>query len=177
MDFNTQLTKIKGTNADVIVVCGYYQAATYITKQAADMGLEIPFLGSDGWDGVLETVTDPATVEGAVFLSSFFSAATDEMTSSFVSTYEENYGSTPDQFAADAYDAVYVIKAAMEQAGSIDSDALISAMHQVQIDGLTGAGLSFDENGEPNKDAKFIQILDGAYTIYGENSGEETTAE
>ncbi len=177
VDFNTQLTKIKGTNADVIVVCGYYQAATYITKQAADMGLEIPFLGSDGWDGVLETVTDPATVEGAVFLSSFFSAATDEMTSGFVSTYEENYGSTPDQFAADAYDAVYVIKAAMEQAGSIDSDALISAMHQVQIDGLTGAGLSFDENGEPNKDAKFIQILDGAYTIYGENGGEETTAE
>ncbi len=179
VDFNTQLTKIKGTDAQVIVVCGYYQAATYITKQAADMGLEIPFLGSDGWDGVLGTVTDTATVEGAVFLSSFFSADTAENVTKFVSEYEEAYGATPDQFAADAYDAVYVVKAAMEKAGSIESDALIAAMTQITVDGLTGDGISFDESGEPDKGAKFIQIKDGAYTVYGNDStsgGSEDTS-
>lgn len=163
----------------MIVVCGYYQAATYITKQAADMGLEIPFLGSDGWDGVLGTVTDTATVEGAVFLSSFFSADTAENVTKFVSEYEEAYGATPDQFAADAYDAVYVVKAAMEKAGSIESDALIAAMTQITVDGLTGDGISFDESGEPDKGAKFIQIKDGAYTVYGNDStsgGSEDTS-
>lgn len=182
VDFNTQLTKIKGTNAEVIIVCGYYQAATYITKQAADMGLDIPFLGSDGWDGVLGTVTDTATIEGAIFLSSFFSADTAENVANFVSEYQEAYdGATPDQFAADAYDAVYVVKAAMEQAGSIESDALIAAMTQIKVDGLTGDGISFTPEGEPNKGAKFIQIKDGAYTVYGNDStsaaGEETAAE
>lgn len=170
VDFNTQLTKIKGTNAEVLVVCGYYQAATYITKQAADMGLDIPFLGCDGWDGVLGTVTDASTVEGAVFLSSFFSADTAENVANFVNEYETAYGATPDQFAADAYDAVYVVKAAMEQAGSIESDALIGAMTQIQVDGLTGDGISFTAEGEPNKGAKFIQIKDGAYTVYGQDS-------
>ena len=170
VDFNTQLTKIKGTDAEVLVVCGYYQAATYITKQAADMGLDIPFLGCDGWDGVLGTVTDASTVEGAVFLSSFFSADTAENVANFVNEYETAYGATPDQFAADAYDAVYVVKAAMEQAGSIESDALIGAMTQIQVDGLTGDGISFTAEGEPNKGAKFIQIKDGAYTVYGQDS-------
>ena len=173
VDFNTQLTKIKGTDAEVIIVCGYYQAATYITKQAADMGLEIPFIGSDGWDGVLGTVTDPATVEGAIFLSSFFSADTAENVSKFVSEYQAAYNAIPDQFAADAYDAVYVVKAAMEKAGSVDSDAMIAAMTEIKVDGLTGDGISFTPEGEPNKGAKFIQIKDGAYTVYGADASAE----
>lgn len=167
VDFNTQLTKIKGTGAEVIIVCGYYQAATYITKQASEMGLEIPFIGSDGWDGVLGTVTDTATIEDVIFLSSFFSADSAEIVANFVSEYEAAYNATPDQFAADAYDAVYVLKAAMEKAGSVESDALIAAMTEVSVDGLTGDAISFSENGEPNKGAKFIQIKSGAYTVYG----------
>ena len=177
VDFNSQLTKIKGTDAEVIIVCGYYQAATYITKQAADMGLDIPFLGSDGWDGVLGTVTDASTVEGAIFLSSFFSADTQENVANFVSEYEAAYNATPDQFAADAYDAVYVIKAAMEKAGSIESDAMIAAMTEISVDGLTGDGISFTPEGEPNKGAKFIQIKDGAYTVYGSDSADASAAD
>ena len=91
-----------------------YKRQTYITKQAKDMGMELPFLGSDGWDGVLGTVTDTATVEGAIFLSPFFAADPSENVAAFVKSYEEAYSATPDQFAADAYDTVYTIKAAME---------------------------------------------------------------
>lgn len=166
VDFNTQLTKIKGTDADVIFVPAYYQEATYIAKQAKELGMELPFLGSDGWDGVLGTVTDTSTVEGAIFLSPFFVADTDEKIVSFVKAYEEAYGATPDQFAADAYDTVYAMKAAMEKAGSIESEALIAAMPEIEIAGLTGTtGITFTAEGEPNKEAKFIEIKNGEYTL------------
>ena len=165
VDFNTQLTTIKGTDAEVIFVPAYYNDATYITKQAKELGMELPFLGSDGWDGILSTVTDSATVEGAVFLSPFFAEEDSEAVKSFVSAYETAYGSKPDQFAADAYDAVYVFKAAIESAGSIENADLIAAMPNISIDGMTGEGMTFTPEGEPNKGAKFIKIVDNKYTM------------
>ena len=166
VDFNTQLTTIKGTDAEAIFVPAYYQEATYITKQASDMGMNLPFLGSDGWDGVLGTVTDAATIEGAIFLSPFFAADPSDNVKAFVAAYEEAYKATPDQFAADAYDTVYAMKAAMEQAGSVESADLIKAMTEITVDGLTGEGITWTAEGEPNKGSKFIQIKDGAYTLY-----------
>lgn len=166
VDFTTQLTSIKATDAEAIFVPSYYQEATYITKQAADMGMELQFLGSDGWDGVLGTVTDVTTIENAIFLSPFFAADPSDNVAAFVEAYEAAYGATPDQFAADAYDAVYTFKAAMEQAGSIESADLIAAMTEISVDGLTGDGITFTADGEPNKGSKFIQIIDGAYTLY-----------
>ncbi len=164
VDFNTQLTSIKSTDAECIFVPAYYNDATYITKQAKELGMTLPFFGSDGWDGVLGTVTDATTVEGAVFLSPFFAADTAENVASFVSAYEAAYSATPDQFAADAYDSIYVIKAAMEKAGSIESADLIAAMTEIEINGLTGDNMSFTADGEPNKGAKFIKIVNGEYT-------------
>lgn len=164
VDFNTQLTKIKNSDAEAIFVPAYYQDATYITKQAAGLGMSLPFLGSDGWDGILSTATDLSTVEGAIFLSPFFAADPDELVVKFVTAYEAAYKSTPDQFAADGYDAIYTMKAAMEKAGTTDSAALISAMTEITVNGLTGSNVTFTKDGEPNKAAKFIQIKDGAYT-------------
>ncbi|HJC47003.1 MAG TPA: ABC transporter substrate-binding protein [Candidatus Lachnoclostridium pullistercoris] len=161
VDFNTQLTVIKNSGAKLLFVPAYYGDVAYIVQQARDAGMECDFVGSDGWDGVLGQVTDPSVVEGAVFLSPFL--ATEESAADFVSKYEAAYGATPDQFAADGYDCVYAIKAAMEQAGSIETDALIQAMTEITVDGLTGQ-VSFDESGEPNKTAKFVQIVDGEYT-------------
>lgn len=161
-DFNTQLTSIKGTDADAIFAPIYYNDAAHIVTQAADLSITLPFFGSDGWDGILDTVTDKATVEGATFLSPFFSG--DESAADFVTKYKEAYDATPDQFAADGYDGVYVFKAALEKAATTDSAAIISAMTQIKVDGLTGTGISFTAAGEPQKAAKFIKIKDGAYT-------------
>ncbi len=163
VDFNTQLTKIKAASPKLIFVPGYYEAAALITTQARSMGITAEFVGSDGWDGVLAQVTDPSVVEGAVFLSPFL--ATDPSVKTFVDAYEAAYGSTPDQFAADAYDAVYTVKAAMEKAGAVDSESLIAAMTQIEVKGVTG-DMTFSESGEPNKGAKYVQIVDGEYTAF-----------
>lgn len=162
-DFNTQLTSIKGTNAQAIFAPMYYNDAAHIAMQAADMGMKLPFYGSDGWDGIADVVTNPAAIEGAVFLSPFFSG--DEAAADFVKKYQDAYNAVPDQFAADGYDCVYVLKAALETAKSVDNDAVIKAMTEISVDGLTGTGISFTAEGEPQKAAKFITIRDGANTI------------
>ncbi|RDU22734.1 ABC transporter substrate-binding protein [Anaerosacchariphilus polymeriproducens] len=161
-DFSTQLTSIKSSKADLIFAPVYYQAAAYITKQASDAGMKIPFIGGDGWDGILGVVTEPATVEGAVFLTPF--TATDSSVADFVKTYEAAYKETPNQFAADGYDGVYAIAEAMKQAGSIKNEDLIAAMTKITVDGLTGK-MTFDKSGEANKDAKFVEIKDGKYLV------------
>ena len=163
-DFNSQLTNIKKSEAQAIFVPAYYQDATYITKQAKELGITLPFFGSDGWDGVLSTVTDTSTVEGATFLSPFYADSTDAAVQKFVAAYKAAYNATPDQFAADGYDCVYTFKAALEKAGSTDNKALIDAMTQISVDGVTGTGITWTADGEPNKAAKFIQIVGGKYT-------------
>ncbi|MHB8129797.1 MAG: ABC transporter substrate-binding protein [Mobilitalea sp.] len=163
VDFNTQLTAIKATDAEVVFVPAYYNDAAYITTQAAELGITLPFLGGDGWDGCIAQTVDPAVLEGAIFLSPFLASDTDAGIQAFVATYSEKYSATPDQFAADGYDSVYVIAAAMEKAGSTESADLIAAMTQINVKGLTG-DMSFNADGEPNKGAKFIEIKGGAYT-------------
>lgn len=161
-DFNTQLTSIKGTDAEAIFAPIYYGDASHVVTQAADLSMTLPFFGSDGWDGILDTVTDKAAVEGATFLSPFFSG--DKAAADFVTKYNEAYKATPDQFAADGYDGVYVIKAALEKAASTKTADLVKAMTEISVDGLTGEGIGFTAEGEPQKGAKFIKIVDGAYT-------------
>lgn len=163
VEFSTQLTTIKGTDAQAIYVPAYYQDATYITKQAKEAGIELPFLGSDGWDGVLKTATDLSTVEGCIFTSPFCAAVEDEKVVNFVKAYEEAYDETPDQFAADAYDGVYTFKAAMEQAGSVEWADLIAAMPEISVSGLTGDPMTFDAGGAAVKEVKFVTVKDGAY--------------
>ena len=174
VDFTAQLTAIKNTNAEILFVPTYYEAAAYIAQQAKDIGLGLPLIGGDGWDGVLKQVTDPSTVEGAIFLSPFLS--TDPEVADFVSAYETAYNATPDQFAADGYDVVYVMKAAMEKAGSTESADMIAAMTEIEVDGLTGS-VKFSADGEPEKGAKFVTIKDGQYAAYNVENTEETTAE
>lgn len=164
VDFTTQLTKIKSTDAEVIFVPAYYQDAAYITMQSKELGMNLPFLGSDGWDGVIANVVDSSVLEGAIFLSPFVSGDQDPKIQAFVKTYEEKFKSTPDQFAADGYDTVYVMKAALEEANSTDSSALIAAMTKIKVDGLTGS-VTFNADGEPNKGTKFVKITNGQYTL------------
>ncbi len=163
VDFNTQLTKIKGTDAEAIFLPIYYGDVAAITTQASALEMSLPFIGGDGWDGVIAQTVDPTVLEGAVFLTPFNAGSTDQATADFVKKYEEKYKATPDQFAADGYDSIYVIAAAMEKAASTESAQIIAAMTQIEVKGLTGS-MTFNADGEPNKGANFVEIVGGKYT-------------
>ena len=171
-DFTTQLQKAKDAGADLVFLPIYYQEATLILSQADTMGYKPKFFGCDGLDGILGVENfDNKLAEGVMLLTPFAADAKDDATVNFVTKYKEQFGGDiPNQFAADAYDAIYIMKAAIEKAGctpdmdaSAICDAVKAAMTQINVDGLTGAGMSWTADGEVNKDPKAVVIQDGAY--------------
>ena len=142
-DFSTQLQKAKESGAELVFLPIYYTEASLILQQANTMGYAPQFFGCDGMDGILQVENfDVKLAEGLMLLTPFAADATDDLTVNFVKSYEEAYGETPIQFAADAYDAVYIIKAAMEEANvtpdmsaSDICDAMEGVMTQIKVDG------------------------------------------
>ena len=170
-DFSTQLQKAKDAGADLVFLPIYYTEASLILKQADTMGYAPKFFGCDGMDGILQVENfDTKLAEGLMLLTPFAADAQDELTQKFVTSYKENYGETPIQFAADAYDAIYAIKAAMEQADitpetsvSDTCDKMKEAMLKIKVNGLTGEDMTWTEDGEPHKAPKAVKVVDGAY--------------
>ncbi|MGN0292163.1 MAG: ABC transporter substrate-binding protein [Lachnospiraceae bacterium] len=170
-DFSTQLKKAQDAGAELVFLPIYYTEASIILTQADQMGFAPKFFGCDGLDGLLAVENfDTKLAEGVMLLTPFAADAEDEATKSFVKKYKDEYGETPNQFAADAYDAIYAIKAAVEKAEATPDmsvsdmgDALKAAMPEITIDGLTGDGMTWLETGEVNKDPKAVVIQNGAY--------------
>ena len=171
-DFSVQLQKAKDAGADMVFLPIYYTEASLILTQAASMDYAPTFFGCDGLDGILAVEGfDTSLAEGVMLLTPFAADAEDEQTQAFVSSYKEKFGDTPNQFAADAYDGMYIIKTAAEKAGltpdmdaSAICDAMKTAMTEITYDGLTGSGMTWSADGEPNKEPKAVVIKDGAYT-------------
>lgn len=170
-DFSVQLQKAKDAGADLVFLPIYYQEASLILTQANSMEYAPKFFGVDGMDGILGVENfDKSLTEGVMLLTPFAADAKDELTVNFVTEYEKRYGETPNQFAADAYDGIYALKAALEKSGATPDmsvsdlcDALEKAMVEISVDGLTGTGITWNEAGEPNKEPKAVKIVNGAY--------------
>lgn len=171
-DFTVQLQKAKDAGADMVFLPIYYQESALILTQANSLNYAPVFFSCDGMDGILTVENfDTALAEGVMLLTPFAADATDDLTKAFVTSYQEKFSDIPNQFAADAYDAIYVIKAAIEQSGvtpdmsaSDICDAFKGAMVQISLDGLTGEGMTWTADGEPNKAPKAVKIVNGVYT-------------
>ena len=171
-DFSAQLNKAKEGGAELVFLPIYYQEAALILQQAASMDFAPAFFGCDGMDGILGVENfDTSLAEGLMMLTPFTPNAEDEMTQNFVKTYEEKFdGLVPIQFGADAYDGIYAMKAALEDAGATADmsaseicDAMKASMGNITITGLTGE-ISWDPApGEPNKEPKAVVIQNGEY--------------
>ena len=170
-DFSVQIQKVKESGADLLFLPIYYEAAALILDQANSAGLDVKYFGCDGLDGVIGQLGDKASLaEGVMLLTPFAADATDDKTVAFTAAYKAAYNETPNQFAADAYDAVYIVKAAIEAAGITSADincsdlcdAIVEQMATLEFDGVTGF-MTWDADGEPTKAPKAMVIKDGAY--------------
>ena len=170
-DFSVQLQKAKDAGADLVFLPIYYKDASLILTQANTMGYKPTFFGVDGLDGILTVDNfDTSLAEGVMLLTPFAADAKDDLTVNFVSAYQSKYGEIPNQFAADAYDAVYIIKQAIEaknltpdMSTSDLCEAIKGAMTEIEAAGLTSSKMTWDASGEPNKEPKAVVIKDGAY--------------
>ena len=171
-DFSVQVQKSKDAGADLLFMPFYYTEASLVLAECNKQGYEPTFFGCDGMDGILGVENfDTALAEGLTFLAPFVAKSEDEQVQSFVSKYEAAYSETPNQFAADAYDCVYVVKAAIEAAGATPDmsvsdlcDAMKEAMASVSYSGITGTDITWGEAGEPNKAPLVVKVVDGEYT-------------
>ncbi len=170
-DFKVQLQKAKDSGADLLFLPIYYQEASLILQQANEIGYKPTIFSCDGMDGILTVKNfDQSLAEGVMLLTPFAADEQNEATQAFVKKYGEKYGGeVPMQFAADAYDAIYAVKAAIEKAGATPDmsvsdlcNAIAGAMTEITVEGLTGT-ITWDANGEPNKEPKAVVITNGEY--------------
>lgn len=172
-DFSVQLQKAKDAGADMVFIPFYYNEIALVLKQASDMGFAPKWFGVDGMDGILSLEGfDTSLAEGVTLLTPFSATAKDEKTQSFVNKYKEQFGEVPNQFGADAYDGMYILKAALEQAEATPDmdtselcDLMKAAMQEITYDGITGHGITWGADGEPVKDPIVAVIKDGAYEL------------
>ncbi|MBR1471495.1 MAG: ABC transporter substrate-binding protein [Lachnospiraceae bacterium] len=178
-DFSVQLADAKDKGADLVFLPIYYQPASLILQQAKGMGYEPTFFGVDGMDGILTMDGfDASLAEGVILLTPFSADATDELTKSFVSKYNTNYGETPNQFAADGYDCPYAIYRALQYYANANGGLDVTGKSAEEIctiligvftdpgfssDGVTGSGMVWTANGEVNKAPKAMVIQNGVY--------------
>lgn len=165
-DFKATLTKIKSQNPDVVFVPGYYQEVGMIVKQARELGLNVPFLGGDGWDSAkLPEIGSAAALNNTFFSNHYSPDDNSDAVKNFVEAYKKEYNQTPDAFAALSYDATMMVIDAMKRANSADpvkiKDELAKTKAYQAVSGL----ISFNEFHDPVKSAVIIEMKDGKQTF------------
>jgi ABC-type branched-chain amino acid transport systems, periplasmic component len=173
-DFSVQLNDAKSNGAELVFMPIYYTPASLVLAQAKSMGYAPMFFGGDGMDGILTLEGfDTSLAEGLMLMTPFNASSTDEQTAAFVKAYQTAYSETPNQFAADGYDAIYAIYDACQKAGitadmdhSDICDKMIAAFTDsaFSVDGLTGAGMTWSTSGEVSKAPKVVKVQSGAYS-------------
>ena len=169
-DFSVQVATCKDAGADLVYLPIYYTPASLILKAAKAVEYAPVFFGGDGMDGILTLEGfDKSLAEGLMLLTPFAASSQDEKTQSFVKQYVAAYGEEPNQFAADAYDGVYALYTAAQNAGingeTSPEDAcelLIEQFATLQVSGLTGE-LAWATTGEVTKTPAVYVIQDGIY--------------
>ena len=170
-DLTTQVTKCQEAGADLVFLPFYATEAAQVLTHANKIGYAPTFFGCDGMDGILTTDGfDPALAEGLMMLTPFSADSTDEATQAFVSKYTEKTGVVPNQFAADAYDVIYSLYAALtaaevtaDMSAEQINEALIGQFTSMTFNGLTGNGLTWDETGAVSKSPMAVVIENGVY--------------
>lgn len=163
-DFKAQLTKINSENPDILVVPEYYELSALIATQAREIGMNSTFVGPDGWDGIIGALDSSSysVVDNSYFTNHYSTEDSNEKVQSFLKKYREKYNEEPTAFSALAYDTVYVLKNAIDKAGTTDKTELTKAIKASDMDGVTGH-LTFDENNNPIKAVTIIKVQDGKY--------------
>lgn len=166
-NFSAFVAPIVSGSYDCVYISDYYENVYNILTTLYGAGYTGVCYGGDGWDGVIQQVKagdDASFLEKCFYTNHYFGASESPAVKKFVDAYKAKYdGETPVSFAALAYDAVYIVKQAIEQAQSFKFDDVINALAEGSFTGLVTSAkeFKFDENGNPQKDAVIITFKDG----------------
>lgn len=161
-DFKAVLTKIKGSNPDVIYLPGYYEEVGLIIKQARNLGITVPILGGDGYESPkLAELAGKSALNDVYFTNHYSSQDTTPEVVKFKNAFKAKYNKEPDAFNALGYDLAYFLADALKRAGAADSQKLKEAIAATKdFKGITGS-ISIDANHNPVKSITILQEKDG----------------
>ena len=163
-DFSAQLTKIQQAKPDIIIVASLYQEGALIMKKMRELGMNQPVVGSNGFNSPAFIKNAGAAADGAIVGTPWFPNKDDQKVRDFRKAYVEKYGHEPDQFAAQAYDAVFLYEAALKTAGSTtDREKFRNALKGItDFVGVTGK-FQFNEKRDPSMEVQVLQIKNGQF--------------
>ncbi len=163
-DFKAQLTTIKNANPEAVFVPGYYTDVALIRIQARQLGLNVPFLGGDGWEGADLLTIGKDAVEGDYFSTHYSPEAGSPKGKAFVEAYKARYaGKTPDAMAALGYDSAMILAEAIKTSGSTEGAKIRDALAATKnFDAATGS-ITLNESRDAVKAAVILQVKDGAF--------------
>lgn len=163
-DFSAQLTKIQQAKPDIIIVASLYQEGALIMKKMRELGMNQPVVGSNGFNSPAFIKNAGASADGAIVGTPWFPNKDDQKVRDFRKAYVEKYGHEPDQFAAQAYDAVFLYEAALKAAGSTtDREKFRNALKGItDFVGVTGK-FQFNEKRDPSMEVQVLQVKNGQF--------------
>ncbi|KYD09529.1 MULTISPECIES: ABC transporter substrate-binding protein [Heyndrickxia] len=162
-DFRSTLTRIKSKNPEFVFVPGYYEEVGLILKQAREIGLNVPFMGGDGWDSpkLIEIGGKEAT-NNTYITNHYSSGDSDAKIQDFVKAFKAKYkDKTPDAFNALGYDTLYLLADAIKRAGSSEPEKIQKALAETKELDLISGKMTLDENHNPIKSATILKFVDG----------------
>lgn len=168
-DFSNILSKIKSSNPDILYIGAPYSDAALVAKQARKSGIDTPLLGvsilySDDYLDI-----GGEDVEETYLNSYFFPDDDNELVEEFTNAYKDAYGSTPNSFAALAYDSANMILSVINE-GATDRDEIQEKLSEIEdFPGVTGV-TSFDEHRNVQKDMAKLIVEDNEFKLYQENN-------
>lgn len=162
-DFRSTLTRINSADPEFVFIPGYYEEVGLIVQQARDIGIDVPLMGADGWDSpTLVELAGPEALNNTFITNHYSSQDPDEIIQNFVTKFGEKHdGASPNAFHTLGYDTVYLLKDAIERAGSTDSAAIKDALEATEEISLVSGVVTIDENHHPIKSATILEYVDG----------------
>ncbi|MFK4391723.1 ABC transporter substrate-binding protein [Peribacillus frigoritolerans] len=162
-DFRSTLTRLKSAKPDFIFLPGYYEEAGLIVKQARETGLDVPFMGGDGWDSPKLVEIAGAKALNNTFITNHYSSGDpDKKIQNFVSAFKAKYkDKSPDAFNALGYDTGYFLADAIKRAGSADSEKIKDALEKTADLELVTGTFTLDEKHNPIKSATILEFKEG----------------
>jgi branched-chain amino acid transport system substrate-binding protein len=153
-DFSAALAEIAISHPDVVYLPDYYDVVNLVTGQAKDKGINVPFLGGDGWDSTDLNLT---TAAGGYFTVHYAPGDPRTIARAFQANFEKEHHRAPDALAAMGYDAANLLLQAIENAGADDTDLVAAALNHIEFEAVSGF-ISFDEQHNPIKSVTIMKV-------------------
>ena len=154
-DFSAILAKVADAEPEMIYLPDYYNTVNLVTKQAKDKGINVPFMGGDGWDSA---DLDLVSAAGGYFTNHYSPEDPRPEVQDFVKNFKAKYnGATPDALAALAYDATGLLLTAIDKTGADDPTKVKDTLAGLTFNGISGK-ITYDKQHNPIKSATILAV-------------------